>query len=250
MNLGTIRQSERASGKLETRPLVSVIVFFVLLCGAGASASRAEGPQAERPMWEEGDMWLYEKQVEGQLYPETEVLKVLGRTRFRNQKVYVVEIGLMQAYYDKDLNYLATFVFENQVASVEPAIAFFNWPLEVGKQWSQKAEYRDKRKGDDHVQRMDNLFEVVGYEAVTVPAGTFQSFKLKRTSRGGQGFDEYWYAPQVKNLVKRVSLIPSGEKLTKVSFELKSYEVKKGGEKKNSKRGLEYQLSTKSTKRR
>jgi len=202
-----------------------VTLSFAFVCGLAASESKAEDPKAERPTWEGGDFWVYEGKTEGQLRPTTEELKVLERTPFREKEVYVVQTGLMKAYYDQDLNYMATFVAEKPAASVEPAVAFFNWPLQVGKQWSQKAEYWDARKGDNSVQQVDSLFKVTGYEAVTVPAGTFHAFKLKRTSRVDQGFDEYWYAPEVKNIVKRISLIPSGERQTKVTFELKGYKA-------------------------
>src|SRR5438874_4778428 len=149
-----------------------VPLFFAFVCGVATYESRAEDPKAERPTWEGGDFWLYEGKVEGQSRPTTEELKVLGRTPFQKKQVYAVQTGLMKAYYDQDLNYLATFVVEKPAASVEPAVAFFNWPLQVGKQWSQKAEYRDARKRDNYVQQLDNLFAVQGYEAVTVSAGT------------------------------------------------------------------------------
>lgn len=46
--------------------------------------------------------------------------------------------------------------------------------------------------------------EVVDYELVTVPAGSFMAFRMI-ASLGGTKFQEYWYAPEVRNAVKSIT---------------------------------------------
>lgn len=206
---------------MRTRFAIILSLFAFIGSGIAASECPAQAPEGERPTWESGDFWIYEGKVEGQTRCTTEQLKVFGHKPYREKDVYVMQSGPLESYYDQDLNYLATFAGENEVASIEPAVAFFHWPLYVGKRWEQKAQYRNLRRGDDHPRTIESVFEVQAYEPLKVLAGTFQAFRLKRTGRADAGYDEYWYAPEVKNIVKRISLSPSGERT--VTFELEGY---------------------------
>ena len=51
--------------------------------------------------------------------------------------------------------------------------------------------------------------DVVGYESVTVPAGSFMAFKTV-VSRGGRRFRETWYAPETRTFVRGITYDASG----------------------------------------
>lgn len=51
---------------------------------------------------------------------------------------------------------------------------------------------------------------VIGYESVTVPAGTFLAFKTI-ISANGQRFRESWYAPDAKAVVRSIQYDSGGK---------------------------------------
>lgn len=82
------------------------------------------------------------------------------------------------------------------------------WPLEVGKKWTFDGGWR---RPDGATGRTRQDVEVVAYEEVIVPAGTFMAFKIEargfyRNDAGGgaRQNDTYWYAPAVYCDVKHV----------------------------------------------
>jgi hypothetical protein len=92
-----------------------------------------------------------------------------------------------------------------------------SFPLEVGKQWRYSSEWLFKAKGSKGTIR--NEVAVVGHESVTVPAGTFEAFKL--VAKGWLGGTSpinsqynaemtttYWYAPAARAIVKSVTHNP------------------------------------------
>jgi hypothetical protein len=95
----------------------------------------------------------------------------------------------------------------------EPYVPLFAFPLEPGKTWQGK--YRMSRS-DGRIFDHDMSVTAVGWESVTVPAGTFKAMKLtsinwyRRTdpgaSGGGRVVVNRWYVPEVKRFVKSESL--------------------------------------------
>jgi hypothetical protein len=77
--------------------------------------------------------------------------------------------------------------------------ALFRFPLRVGKQWHELYHSRGS------VARRMQVW-VTAYEQVKVPAGTFWAVKLEainqRLDRPRPAREVYWYAPEVKNIVK------------------------------------------------
>ncbi len=75
-------------------------------------------------------------------------------------------------------------------------------PLWVGKSWMMPYDYEDVRRG----KRMSNQIrrmKVTAYETVSVPAGTYQAFKLEGRSYATRL--TVWYAPAINLEVKRIS---------------------------------------------
>ena len=87
----------------------------------------------------------------------------------------------------------------------------FVFPLEVGKTWQRDVEFSNTQTPDKQVNaRLEG--RVVGWESVTVPAGTFRALKIvvsgwyRASSLDGQWRgrieDTLWYAPEVRNAVR------------------------------------------------
>jgi hypothetical protein len=99
---------------------------------------------------------------------------------------------------------------DRPVVSWDPPIGF-EWPLEVGKTWTTK--YRATNHMTNRTTDFEATWTVQAYEDVTVPAGTFKTFRL--TLVDTMGSDEvYWYSPElgifVKTSARRLAQHPQG----------------------------------------
>ena len=109
---------------------------------------------------------------------------------------------------------------------------FWEFPLAVGKEWRISAKALVRRSES---VRYTAAVKVSAYEDVTTKAGKFKAFKVWRRWNailggvgGGNGLDwseSWWFAPEVKNVVKFETTIPvevpGGPQWELVSFELK-----------------------------
>jgi len=76
------------------------------------------------------------------------------------------------------------------------------FPISVGSEW--RVEFRTKPAGLRNVSFYTDTFDVVGFEKIEVPAGSFMAFKIKvdRRTQGIWSIRYLWYAPQVEYYVK------------------------------------------------
>lgn len=110
-----------------------------------------------------------------------------------------------------------------------PASQPFLFPLEIGKTWAHSSNFVHPSCGKT-LSELKN--EVVGWENVTVPAGTFRALRIdsKGRWRNSCGSDQqsfkFWYVPKVKWFVRSESLIYGGGRLAEGSIrELTAYQV-------------------------
>jgi hypothetical protein len=179
------------------------------------SQSTTVGPNLGGPKIVVGDTWQY--QFKNEKYAKPGCVYSLTVEEIKNANVYArvnypegCEVSITTSYpvpsnslqkYDLDFNH---FHFSS---SPYKAFAF---PLEVGKKWVQ--EFQWKLNGWTYNDEINGTIEKM--EEVTTPAGTFYAFKivLKRKYQGtkpgnytqaGVLDDTWWYAPEVKNFVRR-----------------------------------------------
>lgn len=100
------------------------------------------------------------------------------------------------------------------------------WPLEVGKTWKYEYEWVNSGwKG-----KTSQTAEVLSFEEVTTPAGTFKAYKVEyygyftnfTLSMNGKEKVISWYVPELRTRVKTVYESPFDKTVT----ELISYDVK------------------------
>lgn len=88
-----------------------------------------------------------------------------------------------------------------------PSDQVLTWPLWVGKQWS--CEYLLKTLAGDAIPILAN-YECDARETITVPAGSFDSYRIVRNSRpvsAGNYLDKtavLWYSAEVGYFVRRI----------------------------------------------
>jgi hypothetical protein len=75
----------------------------------------------------------------------------------------------------------------------------YDWPLFVGKSWP--SEFQIKNYDRNQTLDLKYVFTVEAFEEVTIPAGAFKTFRIRRTSPD----DRYviWYEPKLGLEVKR-----------------------------------------------
>ena len=111
---------------------------------------------------------------------------------------------------DVSVNDPATF---NEIARLQngkltststPDNGTFSWPLWVGRSWTPSYAYHDVTRGRswDPVQ---SFCQATAYEDVTVPAGAYKAFKIEcQPGTNDAAYRTYWYAPDLKLIVKYI----------------------------------------------
>jgi hypothetical protein len=94
-------------------------------------------------------------------------------------------------------------------------------PLTVGKTWAFQSNNINSANGN--VWKLSGTSKVVGQEAVTTKAGTFETFKIETTfstqnvndpTRKNEATSQTWYAPAIDHWVKRTFVSRTDKHLT------------------------------------
>jgi len=181
--------------------------------GVSAFAATDCGAPVAAPKHQAGENWTWRDEVGGELSEVVQAEGDLIQMKWPNGDV---------AFHDKDLLIRMISrpngqVITKQGAGVYTAVGVktIDFPLQVGKEWKYGFFAQVAQTARGIMAPRWHSYEVVGCEEVTTPAGTFPAFKLEATefvgdrsqSSAGQTFSfgmyHVWYAPQVRNFVKR-----------------------------------------------
>lgn len=91
-----------------------------------------------------------------------------------------------------------------------PPLRSHNWPIKVDDAWSEQVTV-ETRAGQRTVLQVTG--RVVSYESISVPAGSFMTFKSV-LSVNGRLFREVWYAPETRTVVRSIIYDAKGNKTT------------------------------------
>jgi len=175
---------------------MKTIIVIVLIC-TSPTLCLADSPVVEKPVYHAGELWVFIKDSGEKM--KLEFLRTEGDSYvfLKNGKKEVIRDATLSDVERK-----------SQGRYPGPILEF---PLHVGKTWrySHKA---GKYSGPDITKRTverSTTFIVESYEEITVPAGTFQAFKIVATVESESsspgiltGSHMYWYAPEVRQIVK------------------------------------------------
>ena len=157
----------------------------------------AAQPTADRPDLKVGDKWEFNQSVK----------MVPGEEKSEPWSRRVVEIqpdGRIQVATAKD-EMLALDAMLNRIDPRGPeySVPTYKFPIKVGNEWSYSA-----KAGEGGMAERRGSYKVVAYEPVTVPAGTFDCFRIEgqwETSMRnytGRAREQYWYCPAIKFIAK------------------------------------------------
>lgn len=175
---------------------VVLVAAFAVMFSAGSVSAQS----VEMPMLEMGDEWV---RSNGRTFT------VVGK----EGDYYTIMVlwkgkESLQWWHQKTLGLHRT---EERVV-FEPALGLFRWPLTVGMKWCY--EYTSPAAGPNVRFRRCN--EVKTFEEVKVQAGTFQAFRIEAVAThldrsAPDVYHTYWYAPQVRSIVKSTSAGIAGD---------------------------------------
>lgn len=166
-------------------------LFILLISFADNSASE---PVAEIPTYAEGDYWIFvSKTTEG-----SEDIKIEFLKEEKGHSIFSRNGEQFKDFHD--------IVKKSQPAGYPgPTLKF---PLTVGKSWD--VEFKADIGPGDTIKDPWRVaqYKLEAYEQITVPAGTFWAFNISvgiETKKLGKfmGSINYWYAPEVKQIIKR-----------------------------------------------
>jgi len=174
------------------------------------------------PTWKVGDKWVYNVTYKEVTATFTETVTSADADTYatsiafasvdRKEKMFVstaltMDTGMTKKYSVADLDEVEMKATIKTVAAGTLTFvktgtythATSKWPLTVGAEWTGKL------KRDVSVTKKEGNIKVVveKTESVTVPAGTFDCYKLV-TTEGTKTILEEWYSADVKSIVKRV----------------------------------------------
>ena len=182
--------------------LAVFVSFCSLLCSAQALT------RADRPEVKVGDSWVMQNSNPRTGEKRPEVTLTVKEVTADN---IVLESGTgNRLTFNRDWNIIETKSGDTVTFSAKPNSTFYQFPLEVGKTWEAQWETTSTQQ----TTRWQGKTQVEGVETVTVPAGTFQAFKLRfegfyngYAKLGGGSWtgtrkETRWYSPDAKRVVK------------------------------------------------
>jgi hypothetical protein len=105
----------------------------------------------------------------------------------------------------------------------------YRFPMQAGSKWQYHISINP---GADE----NGSFEVVGFEPVTVAAGTFNCVHIEGEIRSGGKYQNYWdrietwYCPSIKRVAKRVDRISLRNAFNLGRYDVRTYELTAFGE--------------------
>jgi hypothetical protein len=179
--------------------LSAALISLIVLGVAAVAVTAEEKQQYEKPSFSQGDYWVYST-------PKGE-----ERREYVGEEdgYHVFMINGAKRQLDANLNLKG----DTQT--------YYQFPLYVGKYWIYDFDVRRSISGGQSTVKV--TCEVKGIEPVETAAGIFQALNItcsEKFMHFGQGNPRntysYWYAPEVKQMVKNTS-----QKI------LKEYKIKK-----------------------
>ncbi len=209
--------------------LISILALLYVGCsgihlfsqkGRPAKGSSGENVANKPPILAMGSKFTYRDTSSSDGKTSKVTMEVKEKKVFERKETYWIEaVGEGADYfnlYDTHLNWVGSFGDGKKIESASPCIQRFKWPLSVGKKWESKFTYTNYSR-ENKTYSFKTPISIMGYEDVTVPAGTFKTFRIQA------GEEMYWYAPSVGWVVKE----QLGSYYTRHVLELEEYTIPK-----------------------
>jgi hypothetical protein len=194
-------------GKIGRRAMnltpVFLVVAIVAVLPSVSVHGQSDAPKVERPVWPPpGSTWTVNLKLSGSLGSGVRdaTFESLGEVDWDGRRVMGNYMrGGAHTYFDAERRIVASARDGKLIQTYHPYEALYDWPLFAGKSWP--SEFQLKIYDRNQTLDLKYAFTVEAFEEVTIPAGTFKTFRIRRTSPD----DRYvtWYEPKLGIEVKR-----------------------------------------------
>jgi hypothetical protein len=205
---GGNRKTVRTLEKAQRATVILVLTLTCLRCPGGVYAGAKNSVSSSNLIGEKLDHPPVLVMGSNFIYQDTDlsngkackvVMTVKEKKEFERKPAYWIQVnrerGRYFDIYDMNLNWIGSSEDGKELESAEPCIRVFDWPLKVGKKWSNDYISRQRTEGF-RPSRSKILVKIQTYEEVTVPAGTFKTLRIQA------GEETFWYAPSIGWAVK------------------------------------------------
>jgi hypothetical protein len=191
------------------------LAFAITLLAAPALAQTT----AERWAPKVGDHWAFQQSVKA--VPGAEASEPWSRrvAEILPDRVVLVSGNNQSTQVDASLNAI-------DPRGADYSLMTYKFPMSVGNEWKYTA-----RAGQTGQYERSGTFKVVALESVTVPAGTFECFRVEGNWQtngrdyNGRGSEKYWYCPKINYIAKRISDFTAVTRIAGTSSETRISEL-------------------------
>jgi hypothetical protein len=184
---------------------VAFVLATLALGGCGKKPLPALSAIVDAPYIRPGSSWTYKVEDSTWNAPAMVTLTFMKDDVYKNAGVLAFAAGNETILYDRDLNFVAVAADGRIIREASPSLRSFDFPFYVGKEWRSVFTFQDNQKGLSWTP-VEVLWRVKEYDEISVPAGKFRAFLLESEPSINWGIrrEQVWYAPQAKQLVKRI----------------------------------------------
>jgi len=193
-----------AAGGAIGRALGLILLATLALTGCGKKPLPPLSAIVDAPYLRPGSSWTYKVEDTALKAPATLTLTFDKDDIYKGIGVQVFRSPDETNLFDRSLNWVATLQGGRVVREASPSLRMFQFPFYVGKEWRAVFAFYDYSRALSWIP-VETSWRVVEYDQVKVPAGQFRAFYLVGTAGTNWGIKEeqIWYAPEVKQVVKR-----------------------------------------------
>lgn len=184
---------------------VACAVAVLALGGCGKKPLPPLSAIVDAPYIRPGSSWTYKVEDTTWNAPAMITLTFMKDDVYKNAGVLAFATGNETILYDRDLNFVAVAADGRIIREASPSLRSFDFPFYVGKEWRSVFTFQDNQKGLSWTP-VEVFWRVKEYDEINVPAGKFRAFLIESEPSTNWGIrkEQVWYAPQAKQLVKRI----------------------------------------------
>jgi len=192
-------------------------VALATLAGCAGLDAQGSGPAAEAPVFRVGDRWVYRAEDGFRMktpWEETHEVTAIGPdgvTVRVTQKGPSIDVARTERWSAPGQLAVGA-AYNSETRRFATPLKRYEFPLAGGKTWNQWVDnYNEATRATGSINR---YVRVRGWEQVTTPAGTFDTFRIDMTVRMINTKDQtrsqtytfvLWYAPATNRWVKRTT---------------------------------------------
>jgi hypothetical protein len=209
---------------------VLAVLFMSGMLATGMALAQSPAPIGA-PAVKVGDRWTLKRTDRVERVEDKKVGEVVWEIVAVGEKTYELQSTIRgqeskptKIVYSRDGGVLV-----RGVTKFDPAETYLAFPLEQGKEWGGRYKFPSAQTSETVDAELHG--KAVGWESITVPAGTFKALKITYTGGwammrgtfriGGEYVRAGWYVPEMKQFVRyEFKVYGSNSVQTDLVFEL------------------------------